>query len=332
MTLFHRWREGLKKKPEPKQITWVCGSEIVLVDQVVSQISEYLSPLPWNTTRIDARDVSVRGIRAELYQHPMGSGVRLIVIRHADVIEDWSFLVEWIPKRTLNPRTFVVFVSDEEGIPKIEPTPAERKTGAKAAPPEHLDLIQRRGAVIECRPFTSATAKYAPAWVQSMMPMRDQVAKHLMERANFQVRLVRDTCMKLRMAGLSEVTITHINQILSEQPRDTFQDAILARDHKTAFLALRTIPEEDYGKIIGLLDAQLDLTGLVHDMMVEHAKPGDIARAAGKQAWLVPEIMPVAKHYNSKRRLEIRKVLAMADSAWRSGHSYGLLDVIVAFW
>lgn len=332
MTLFHRWREGLKKRPEPKQVTWLCGDEKVLVEHVLQYVTRYLEPSPWNSTRIDAREMSVRGIRAELYQHPLGQGTRLVVVRHAEVIEDWSFLIEWLPKRSHNPKTFVVFISDESGIPKIDPTPEERRAGGKPHPPEHLDLIQKRGAIIECRPFTSATAKYSPAWVQTMMPMREAVARHLMERANFQVRLVRDTCVKLRMAGVTEVTISHINQILAEQPRDTFQDALLARDHKTAFLALRTIPEDEYGKLIGLLDSQLDLTGLVHDMMVEHSKPGDIARAAGKQAWLVPEIMPVAKHYNSKRRLEIRKVLAMADTAWRAGHRRGLLDVIVAFW
>lgn len=332
MTLYHRWRVGLAKKPEPKQVTWICGEERVLIEQVLQHITRYLAPSPWNTTRIDARESSIRQIRAELYQHPMGVGERLIVVRHADAIEDWSFLIEWLPKRNLNPKTYVVFISDESGIPKIDPTPEERRAGAKPTPPEHLDLIQKRGAVIECRPFTSATAKYAPAWVQSMMPMREPVARHLMERASFQVRLVRDTCIKLRAAGVTEVTVTHINQLLSEQPRDTFQDALLARDHKTAFLALRTIPEDEYGKLIGLLDSQLDLTGLVHDMMVEHSKPGDIARAAGKQAWLVPEIMPVAKHYNSKRRLEIRKVLALVDTAWRAGHRKGLLDVITAFW
>ncbi len=332
MTLFHRWRIGLAKTPAPKQVTWVCGAEKVLVEQVLAHVMDYLRPSPWNVTRIDARESSMRVLQAELYQHPMGAGERLIVVRHAEVITDWSIFMTWLPKRGQNPKTYVVFLSDDDALPKIEPTPEERRAGGRAHPPEHIELIQKRGAVIECRPFTSATAKYAPAWVQSMMPMRESVARHLMERANFQVRLVRDTCLKLRLAGVGEVTTQHVNQLLAEQPRDTFEDALLARDHKTAFLALRNIPEEEYSRIIGQLDSRLDLTGLVHDMMVEHSKPGDIARAAGSQAWLVPEIIPVAKHYNAKRRLEIRKVLAMADAAWRAGHRRGLLDVVVAFW
>lgn len=332
MTLFHRWRLNLEKKAAPKQITWICGDERVLAEEVVTQITGYIDPAPWNVAHVNAQEMSTRKIAAELYQHPLGAGERLVVIRHADVIEDWSFLTEWIPKRSQNPKTYVVLMSEASGIPRIEPTPDQRRAGIKAHPPEHLDLIQKRGAVIECRSFTTATAKYSPAWVQSMIPMRDNVAKHLMERANFEVRLVRDTCMKLRMIGVTDVTITHINQLLAEQPRDTFVDAILARDHKTAILASRTIPESEYGKIIGQLDSRLDLTGLVHDMMVEHSKPGDIARAAGKQAWLVPEIIPVAKHYSSKRRLELRKVLALADNAYRSGHPKGLLDVIASFW
>lgn len=332
MTLFHRWRLDRKKTPAPKQITWVCGDEKVFVGEVEEYVTRYLEPSPWNVVHIDAREISVRHIKAELYQHPMGAGTRLIIVRHVEAIEDWSFLIEWLPKRSLNPKTFVVLVSDESGIEKIMPTQEERRAGAKPHPPEHIGLIQTRGQVIECRPFTNATAKYSVSWVQTMMPMRDNVAKHLMERANFEVRLARDTCLKLRMAGVSEVTISHVNQLLEEQPRDTFSDALMSRDHKTAFLALRTIPEDDYGRIIGLLDSRLDLTGLVHDMMIEHKSPGEIARAAGPQAFLVPEVLKVAKHYNSKRRLEIRKVLALADVAWRNGHRTGLLDVIVSFW
>jgi DNA polymerase III delta subunit len=332
MTLFHRWRIGLKAKPEPKQITWVCGDEKVLIEEVVNHVRSYLEPSPWNQTRLDASEQSVRTIKAELYQHPMGAGTRLIVIRHADAITDWTFLIEWLPKRTLNPKTYVVLVSDESAPPRIEPTPEERRKGVKPVPPEHIDLIQKRGAIIECRPFTQATAKYSIAWVQSMLPMRDNVARHLIERCNFQVRLARDTCAKLRLAGVSEVSIHHINQLLDQQPRDTYVDALLSKDHKTALAAARTIPEPDYGRIIGLLDSRLDLTGVVHDMMAQHASPGEIARAAGQQAFLVPEVLKVAQHYSAKRRLEIRKVLALADDAWRNGHPKGLLEVIASFW
>jgi DNA polymerase III delta subunit len=332
VTLFHRWRLGLEKNPVPKQITWVCGAEVVLVEEVVSQIRGALSVASWNSVSLDAREATPRALRRELDQHPLGEGARLIVVRHADAWDDWTLFQDWVAKRNLNPKTFVLFVSDEEAVPKIEPTPEERKKGAKAHPPEHIELILKRGNVIECRPFTNATAKYAPAWVQSMMPMRESVARHLMERSNFQIRLARDTAMKLRRAGVAEVTISHVNQLLAEQPRDTFVDALMARDIKGAYQAVGEIPESEYGRIIGLLDSRLDLTGMVHDMMVERRSPGEIAKAAGPQAFLVPEILPVAKHYNSKRRLEIRKALALVDTAWRQGHAQGLLEVVVAFW
>lgn len=332
MTIFHKWQQSLAKTPEPKQVTWVCGEEQVLAEEVLTYITTRLDVAPWNIARINAQEHTARRIKAELYQYPLGPGPRLVVVRHAQEIQDWDFLTEWIPKRTTNPRTHVVFLSDEAGVQKIEPTRDQRRDGMKPYAPPHIDLITKRGTLVECRSFTNATAKYAPAWVQSIVPMRDSVAKHLMERANFQIRLVRDTCLKLKLSGVDEITITHVNQLLSEQPRDTFIDAILSRDHKTAFLASQVIPEDEYGKIIGQLDSRLDLAGLVHDMMVEHAKPGDIARAAGAQAWLVPEILPLAKHYSSKRRLELRKVLATADTAYRSGQAKGLLEVITSFW
>lgn len=318
MTLFHRWRTTFD---EPKQITWVCGEAIVLVEEVVTTIRAAIAPEPWNLTTINAADVTVRTLHNELAQHPLDTGRRLIVIRHADQITDWSFLLAWIPKRFLNPKTYLLFVSDEPGIPKVE-----------KMMPDYLDLINKRGSIVECRAFTNATAKHSVPWVRSQIPMRENVARYLMERANFDIRLVRDTCVKLKMLGISDITLSHVNQLLPEQPRDTFVDALFIRDHETAFLALQRTPDTDIGRIIGLLDARLDLAGLVHDMMVEHKSPGEMARAAGPQAFLVPEVRKVAKNYNSVRRLEIRKVLALADAAWRKGQTTGVLEAVAAFW
>jgi hypothetical protein len=330
MVSFHMWRKGLAKSPEPRQVTWVCG-EPVLSDEVVAYVREYLKPEPWNYVSLSAQDDSERTIWAEAEQHPLDNSARLVVIRHAQELKDLDRFQDWIKHRTLNARTFLVLVSDEDKIPKTNPTPDERKKGAKAEALPHLKSIGSRGHVIECRAFTSQTAHHSIPWVQAKVWMPDGVARHLMERSNFELRRVRDLCVKLS-AFEGVPTIPLINSLLSERPRDGFMEAMFALDRKGALLALKEIPPSDYGRLIGQLDAQLDLVGMIHDMQAEYRSPYEITKAAGSQAFLVPALIPIAKHYDSKRRHSIRKMLAVCDAANRSGISTGVMEGLILTW
>ena len=333
MVSFNQWRKTLEKNPAPRQITWVCGEERVLVDEVVGYIKGYLGPEPWNYVSLSAAEDSERAIWNAADQHAMGTSPRLVVIRHADKLQQWDRFMNWIKERAFHPNVSLVLISEEYKVPKTEPTPEERRKGVKPQPVEYIAAIGAKGHVIECRPYTTATSKYSVDWVQSKVRMREGVAKHLLLRSNFDLRLVRDVCRKLAVLPKDqEITLAMVNAMLNERPRDTFADALLALDRKTALLALRDIQPEDYGRTIGYLDSRLDLAGMVHDMMSEHKAPHEIARAAGAQAWLVPDIMNVAKHYSGKRRLAQRKILAVADEAYLGGQRDGIMEMIVSFW
>lgn len=331
MVSFHQWQKSLKSKPEPRQITWLCGSETVLVDEAVEYIQSYLGPQPWDELHLVVGEDSERSIWAAAEQHPLGSSPRLVIIRNAEDLKNWDRFIAWMRDRTLNPRTYLVLISNEERIPKTTPTREERRDGAKPEPLPHIAAIGARGHVVECRPFTSATAHHSIPWVQSKVRMREGVAKHLMERSDFNLRHVRDLCAKLAVFP-GEPTIAVINDMLTERPRDSFADALLALDRKTALLALREIPPSDYGRVIGLLDSRLELAGMIHDMQVEHRSQGEITKAAGQQAFLVKDVLPVAKHYDIKRRQSIRKVLAVADEAYRSGQTESVMEALTLFW
>ena len=333
MVSFNQWRKSLEKNPQPRQITWICGEERVLVDDVLSYIKGYLGPEPWNYVSLSAGEDSERAIWNAADQFPMGTSHRLVVIRHADQLQQWDRFTDWIKERASHPRTSLVLISDEYKVPKTEPTPEERRKGVKPEPVPYIAAIGAKGHVIECRPYTTATSKYSVEWVQSKVRMREGVAKHLLLRSDFNLRLVRDVCRKLAVLPADqEVTLALVNAMLTERPRDSFADALLAMDRKTALLALQEIQPEDYGRTIGYLDSRLDLAGMVHDMMSEHKAPHEIARAAGSQAWLVPEIMTVAKHYSAKRRLTQRKILAIVDEAYQGGQRDGILETVVSFW
>lgn len=330
MVSFHMWRKGLAKHPEPRQITWVCG-ERVLVDEVVQYVKDSLGPEPWNYVALNAGEDSERTIWAEAEQHPMDNSARMVVIRHAQELKDLDRFQDWVKQRTLNSRTYLVLISDEERIPKTDPTQDERKKGAKPEVVPHLKSIGNRGHVIECRAFTSQTAHHSIPWVQAKVRMPDQVAKHLMERSNFELRRVRDICLKLSVFD-GVPTVPLINSLLTERPRDDFVDALFSLDRRGALLALREVHPSEYGQVIGKLDAQLDLVGMIHDMQAEYHSPYEIAKAAGSQAFLVPLLIPIAKHYDSKRRHSIRKMLAIVDSANRAGISTGTMEGLIATW
>lgn len=330
MVSFHMWRKGLDKKPEPRQITWICG-ERVLADEVVQYVRDYLRPEAWNYVALDAGDDSERAIWAEAEQHPMDNSARMVVIRHAQELKDLDRFQDWVKHRTFNARTYLVLVSDEEKIPKTDPSIEERRKGARPEVLPHLKDIGNRGHVIECRAFTNATAHHSIPWVQAKVKMPDTVARHLMERSNFELRRVRDICLKLSVFEGSP-TIPLINELLAERPRDGFVDALFSLNRKEALLALKEVHPSEYGQLIGRVDAQLDLVGLIHDMQAEYHSPQEIRHAMGSQQFLYPTLVPVAKHYDSKRRHSIRKMLAIVDSAHRKGISTGIWEGLILTW
>jgi hypothetical protein len=331
MSSFSQWRKSLVKNPDPRQITWLCGNERVLIDDVVHDIRSKLAPEPWNYRSLVVGEDSERTIWNEADQHPMGQSPRLLVIRNAEALKDWDRFIDWIKNRSHNPKTFLILVSNEERIPRTELTPEQRRHGEKAEVLPHIAAIGTKGHVIECRPYTNATAKYAVQWVQSKVRMREGVAAHLLNRADGDLRLVRDVCTKLSVFP-GEITISTISGMLIERPRDSFSDALLAMDKKTALLALKDLQPSEYSLTLGYLDSRLDLAGTIHDMQVEHRPQTEIVRAVGSQGFLVKDIILIAKHYDAKRRLTIRKMLALADEALRYGSSDGVMEAIVAFW
>lgn len=332
MSSFSQWRQSLEKKPQPKQFTWVCGSEQVLVEEVVADIYDKLSPTEWNYALFIAGEDRERQIWNEMDQHPFGNSNRLVVIRSAEKLKNFSRLADFVKHKSSNPRTFVVLVSAEAKLPRLEPTEAEKHERKTSGYLPHIELFTKgRGSLIECRPYTNDTAKHAITWVKDKVPMRDGIAAHLLERANGDLRLVRDSCLKLKALGI-DIQLSTVNALLNERPRDDFTDALLRMDKHTAHLALERLSPSEYSRTIGYLDARLDLAGKVHDLMVEKKSASEIAMAVGSQRFLVPEVMEVARYYDTRRRDAIRKVLVIADEALQGGQTIGVMEAITAYW
>lgn len=324
---FTQWRSGFVKDPTVKQVTWISGPEYVFVEDVVESIKSVLNVQPQNLIPLLGGEDSERHIWQEIEQEPVDGQTRLVLVRNAEKLKRLDRLTEFVTHRAQNPATFLVFVSRDENLPRLPP---EDKYGKGELMP-YLTALSGRGHIIECKPITTGTAAKAVQWVMDKSGVKRPLATYLLERANGDLRLVRDLCAKLHFFQ-GEVSITTINAMLSEQPRDDLADALLALDKKTALLALAKLSPSEYSAMLGLLDSRLDFAGMLHDMQVEQRSPAEIARAAGNKNFLVKDVLPLAKHYNAKRRLQIRNILAMADEALRSGIRVGPMEAIIAFW
>ena len=300
----------------------MCGSEVVLVDEVVDLIRTSMKTDSVNMCFLDVRDTTERNVWNELRQLPFGMDVnRVTIVRGAENIKDTESFVQYIKDRGALPRNYVVFVSAEPTIRKDE----KNETWSP------LDYLKTRGAVVECKPFTAATAKHAVTWVMQKAEIRGSVAEHMLNRATGDLRLVRDTINKLKVFP-GEITLRVVSDMFEERPGDTFLGALFSLDRKTALKALKEVPRDDYSKTLGLVDARLDLAGLVHDLLIEHKSSGEIAKIAGNKGFLVPDMLPVAKHYDKRRRLRIRKFLATVDEYSNTGIPDGALEALIALW
>lgn len=323
MSTWSQWWLSFKKSSVPRQITWICGTEPVLIDEVVSLITSAVNPDEINHVYLDARELSERAIWNELRQLPFGTTAnRLTVVYGAEKLKNDALFQQYIKDKSAYPRNYAIFVSGEEGA---------RRSEDKKLLWEPLEYLKTRGSTIECKAFTSATAKHAVAWVKEKANIRGGVAEFLLNRATGDLRIVRDTVAKLS-AFPGEISLKVVSDMFAELPKDTFLGALFSMDKKTAMHAISEIPRGEYSKTLGLVDARLELAGNIHDMMIQKKSHAEIARAAGNKGFLVPEMLPVAKHYDKKRRTKIREYLATVDEFSAYGIPDGALEGLVSVW
>jgi DNA polymerase III delta subunit len=329
---FSQWFVSYQKKPAIKQVTWVCGSESVLVDDVVETIRSNFGTDPWCFSSFTAGTDSDREIWADLDQHPIdGRTPRLVVVHSAEKLADLGRISEWMATKNKNPLTSVVFISNQPELAREELTREMKRDRTKPTLKPHLAAIQGRGSLVECKAFTQATAKHAVAWVQSKVAIRPGVAGKLLERANGDLRLTRDAVVKLS-AFPDEISEQTINLLLSARPRLSFVDALLELDKRAALLALEYMDPSEYSGALGLLDQRIDVIGRVRDMLVSHASTAQISSALGTMGFLTRDLVPLAKAYDQKRRQQLRDLLARTDEALKGGVTVGPLEVLVHFW
>jgi len=323
------WLTAHQKNPQPKRVMWVCGDAEVLVEDVVRQTAAALDLRPWSDIRLVMGEDPESAIWDAVMQYPLEVEDRLIVVHEAQRVKNFSPLAAFLASRKINPRTHLVFVASTA---RAEKTKGDREQGIKPALLPHIQTIQAKGKVVECRKFTDATAKHAITWIQARADVTQAVARQILVRTNGDLRAIRDLCVKA--SALGETSVLAVNALCAPLPTDTFADALMVLDRKTALQALAGLSDEERTEALYDLSSRLDTARNVNAMLSARKSKTEIRAMLAErgQGHMVDYLMDTAKYYHAKRGLEVRRILDRAIRAHESGARGGVLESVIAVW
>lgn len=323
MASFRQWSSS---KTKLKRVTWVCGSERVLVEEIVDYVRGSLVSVALDYTSLTAGEDSEVDIWAAMNQFPFDpTANKLVLIRDAERIKRWGPLLSWLDDSRRMPTTYLCFVSSEHGfyLPK-------KDHKAPSELPPHLEWFRDKSGcqLIKCAPLDVVDAA---AWLQTIAPMSENVATHLFERVGGDLGAGRNVARKLSLFDGAPTTEI-VDILVSESPTAGFVEDLLALKKPRALLALETMPETEYSRVVGFLDSKLDMAGKVHHQLMQRRTAREIATSGEVPAFLVSSLMRIAKFYDAHRRNHCRQVLAVVDAALRQGAREGVMEAAVALW
>lgn len=326
MANWRQWREQADLG-EVRRVTWVCGTERVLVEEVVDHVRSTLAPADVDYVSLVAGSDPDKEVWAQANQYPMTpKAPRLVLVRDADRIKKWKPLEDWINSSRLTPTQHLLFVSNESDFPYL-PNPQGKPTTLKP----HAELIKAKtlGRLIRCAPPNEEDLVYL---VQRLMPGTDShTAAYLITRTQGSVSLIHNVAGKASVFKGS-VSPQVIDALCSESPSEDFTHELLALHKPQAFLALEALAYQDYPKTIGSLDRSLDYMGKLNQALRRKQTLKDISMSKEVPVFIARLLLPYAKHYDPQRITSCRQVLAMADSNIQAGAREATMEAVVSLW
>jgi DNA polymerase III delta subunit len=316
VSTYTQWRAAADRG-EIKRITWVCGDQPALVEDVVATIRTNLRLEPTDLWTLTAGQDSDRDVWAAAHQYPGAVPTnRLIVVRQAQRFKIWRPLAGWLDAYRALKGIYLIFVSDEADF-----TTAGR-TGELVA---HLQVIRDRGRIVRC---AAPNHDDCLKWIKAQSNLTDEAAEHLIDRAGGDVQIIGNLLRKLELFE-NTASSGAIDALVDREPADTFSELLLANDKRGALIAGSRVSEKDIIGIVSAADRRLDV--LEKLWTASHAGLA-VRDIRGINPYLIRKYSNLARTYDPARVAKIRRLLAVCDRALRSGVSDGVIEALIAMW
>lgn len=316
---FNQWR-NYAVKSEVAKITYVCGEQSTLVELVLDDIKKILQVPVTDYVTIDAsQSVNVWEVASQYPLDPDSN--RLVVVRHAEKINCWNELTDWLAHSRKNPKNFLVFVSDESDAPIIY------NKGKRVGYFEHIEIIRTKGKFIKCsQPNEDDLSRWCQSYGLSV-----QSADYLIQRTAGDTAAIYSVLKKIKIWSGSP-NPKALELFCQEQVMDNVADYLILQDKKSALLALKSLNPQEYSKIISKLDVRLDCMADMYRCVIRRMYDADIATATGIKIFLVKKFKPVAKEYDVQKLKYRRQLITMIDAAIQSGAKTGVMESLITLW
>lgn len=304
------------RKKTLRRVTWVCGPEDVLVREVVTAHRE--GAPPDQCTALFVGEAPERDVWDALFADPLPGGRRAVVYG-AEKLRDAGNAALLAADPGLE-AAYVVFVSADADFPR---------EGSALVP--HLAALQASKAAQLVRCCEPSKTEDKTALVASWWPgATPNLAYDVLVRCGSLERAYQ-ACEQARLAGL-EPSRRMAAVVCPAEPGGNFADLLMAGDKRGACTVAGQLSIPDLGAAIGLLASRLVAAEQIGYGVRHGLSPREAASREHVDRFVASRVLPHAGAYTADRIRRCRRVLALAEFAWRGGTRAGVAESVVALW
>jgi hypothetical protein len=314
MATYLQWNARRALKP----VAWVCGPEPDLAREVVAA---YRGIGAADRGALFAADLGELKVWDDVLSAPPDGG-RLLVVYGAEQLTDLAKLADLTGAGM--DTAYTVFVDGRGDFPRA----GER---SRKLAPEFEGLQKARGAQLIrcCAPSREddQVRLVASWWPGAGLSFGQQV----LARCGGSLHYAYMACEKARRAQL-EPTARNAGAVCLPPPGASVADALVAGDCKTAMAGAAALQRSDVGATLGLLASRLAMLTAIATARTQGMSTQEMPSKLHIDRFLLHLMLPHASAYAPARAARCRELLAVAESAYRSGPADGLLEAVAALW
>lgn len=316
MATYAQWA---RSKAAPRRLTWVCGPEAVLREEVVTALRD---AVVGTRLSLSASVTPEREVWDACAVTPLPGMARLVVVRDAERLGSWDTLASLAAGGRELAGLYLVLVSAEPDYTRRKPDSKDKEL----LPGPAVIQAASRGQIIKCVLGPDDRLD----WVAARLPQRSLLlAEYILSRVDGDLAAAAAVCSKLALLGGSPGKAM-VAALCAAQSRTPFEDSLICGDTAAA---LRAAPAPgELGKVIGLLASRLDVLTTLFNAHQQELGTRDIVTRFGVPQLLVAKYRQAARNYPPARVQRCHALLAELDASFRSGVRAGIPEALVALW